>query len=123
MLFLYTASLGSYSLTYHEAVQYCVHIRLTDKCHQPMDPGPCLQSLIRWYYDPETHTCRRFEYGGCEGNRNRFLTVDHCISECGVDTNVVVPMTPDYRIPTSTQPTTTTPVQEKPKGRPRPIIT
>ncbi len=47
------------------------------------DPGPCLSYMTRWYFNTETRRCEQFVYGGCQGNRNKFLTERECISECG----------------------------------------
>jgi len=38
----------------------------------PRDPGPCISAMIRWHFSPIEERCIKFEYGGCEGNRNRF---------------------------------------------------
>ncbi|XP_075144622.1 uncharacterized protein LOC142219584 [Haematobia irritans] len=35
---------------------------------------------IRWYYDKGT--CRKFNYKGCNGNRNRFCTKEACLNRC-----------------------------------------
>ena len=45
-------------------------------------PGPCLSKITRYYYDKEEGKCREFIYGGCQGNKNRFLTLEHCQNEC-----------------------------------------
>ncbi|ETN82099.1 Kunitz/Bovine pancreatic trypsin inhibitor domain protein [Necator americanus] len=39
-------------------------------------------SLLRRYYDRYDHRCRRFYYGGCEGNENRFQTLEECSAAC-----------------------------------------
>ncbi|CAJ0563647.1 unnamed protein product, partial [Mesorhabditis spiculigera] len=48
----------------------------------PPDPGPCHQSLFRYYYDPATDECKRFNYGGCGGTLNRFLRRQQCRQKC-----------------------------------------
>ena len=35
-----------------------------------------------WYYDGSVKECRQFEYGGCEGNENRFNTQFECQATC-----------------------------------------
>ena len=55
----------------------------TDICSQPVDHGPCQKSLARWYYSATDSRCHQFPYGGCEGNRNRFMTEDLCMQQCG----------------------------------------
>ncbi|RCN37881.1 Kunitz/Bovine pancreatic trypsin inhibitor domain protein [Ancylostoma caninum] len=47
-----------------------------------MDRGTCVQFTIQWYYDRWDHRCRRFHYGGCEGNENRFSTLEECTAAC-----------------------------------------
>uniref|UniRef100_A0A3Q0R227 BPTI/Kunitz inhibitor domain-containing protein n=1 Tax=Amphilophus citrinellus TaxID=61819 RepID=A0A3Q0R227_AMPCI len=51
-------------------------------CHQPLDPGPCRQYVVRWYYNPEANTCAQYWYGGCQGNKNNFETEVNCRNTC-----------------------------------------
>ena len=51
-------------------------------CSLRKDAGPCLDYTALWYYDAETAICRRFLYGGCGGNRNRFGTARQCREHC-----------------------------------------
>uniref|UniRef100_A0A5S6QUU6 Papilin n=1 Tax=Trichuris muris TaxID=70415 RepID=A0A5S6QUU6_TRIMR len=53
-----------------------------DYCELPKNPGPCKGSHLRYYYDPAFDDCQLFYYGGCQGNRNNFGTVDVCRKEC-----------------------------------------
>lgn len=55
----------------------------TDVCLLSVEPGPCRKSLGRWYYDSAKARCIYFAYGGCEGNANRFMTQEECMSHCG----------------------------------------
>ena len=52
-------------------------------CNLPKDHGPCNKSVPRFYYDQETGRCTLFAYGGCQGNKNRFLTPWACRDTCG----------------------------------------
>uniref|UniRef100_A0A023GCE3 BPTI/Kunitz inhibitor domain-containing protein n=1 Tax=Amblyomma triste TaxID=251400 RepID=A0A023GCE3_AMBTT len=52
-------------------------------CEKKPDPGPCKASFPAWYFDSETGYCRRFVYGGCKGNGNRFPTCSKCMQACG----------------------------------------
>jgi len=54
-----------------------------DVCSLAADAGPCQKSLVRWYYSTSDRRCHEFVYGGCEGNDNRFVTEQQCISQCG----------------------------------------
>ena len=61
-----------------------------------MDPGPCLNSLARYSYNSVTGQCEEFQYGGCVGNRNRFMRIEQCEEECRVaPTTSVAPQTTD----------------------------
>uniref|UniRef100_A0A671N3F0 BPTI/Kunitz inhibitor domain-containing protein n=1 Tax=Sinocyclocheilus anshuiensis TaxID=1608454 RepID=A0A671N3F0_9TELE len=51
-------------------------------CRQGLDPGPCREYRVMWYYDPEANACAQFWYGGCQGNSNRFETEDLCQNVC-----------------------------------------
>lgn len=55
---------------------------ITNRCHLPADPGPCNETSSRWYYDASSHICKQFSYGGCEGNENRFQTLNDCSRFC-----------------------------------------
>ncbi len=47
-----------------------------------MESGPCTETQARWFYDPESHTCLPFVYGGCNGNKNRFKNYELCMRFC-----------------------------------------
>ncbi|XP_077562264.1 kappaPI-actitoxin-Ael3a-like [Haemaphysalis longicornis] len=52
-------------------------------CYLPKDSGVCYAFFPSFYYDSATRTCRRFIYGGCMGNENRFTSFEECTSVCG----------------------------------------
>ncbi|XP_031437429.1 kunitz-type protease inhibitor 1-like isoform X2 [Clupea harengus] len=51
-------------------------------CTEPPMTGPCRASMTRWYYDPLSRHCHRFNYGGCNGNENNFEGEPSCMDMC-----------------------------------------
>ncbi|XP_021513098.1 collagen alpha-3(VI) chain isoform X2 [Meriones unguiculatus] len=54
----------------------------TDICKLPRDAGTCKEFKLLWYYDMEDKSCKRFWYGGCGGNENRFKAQEECERVC-----------------------------------------
>lgn len=52
-------------------------------CNLEPDVGACRGAYRRFYYNPSKQACEAFEYGGCRGNQNNFLTNEICMSTCG----------------------------------------
>ncbi|WP_437673982.1 BPTI/Kunitz domain-containing protein [Sorangium sp. So ce131] len=52
------------------------------RCTLPADPGICDAYFPMYYHDAETGVCRPFIYGGCDGNKNRFETIEECQAAC-----------------------------------------
>lgn len=52
-------------------------------CTLPIDAGPCFDSLVQWRYDADTRACVSFMYTGCNGNANRFASIEECERACG----------------------------------------
>lgn len=61
---------------------YILFVISDEGCSQPLDPGPCRQYIVKWYYDPEANACAQFWYGGCQGNANSFETEVNCRNSC-----------------------------------------
>lgn len=57
------------------------HIFL-DACDQPKTEGPCKGNYTRHFFDKEGESCVEFQYGGCKGNNNNFLTGRECEQRC-----------------------------------------
>jgi hypothetical protein len=49
-------------------------------CGLPFDPGPCRAAIP--VYAMVAGDCVERTYGGCEGNGNRFSTLEECIATC-----------------------------------------
>ncbi|EFO21902.1 kunitz/Bovine pancreatic trypsin inhibitor domain-containing protein [Loa loa] len=58
----------------------------SDPCELPVVRGKGNQTIIRWYADPNDHSCTRecktFIYKGLKGNQNNFLTKEECEQQC-----------------------------------------
>ena len=46
-----------------------------DICSLPLVKGPCEALGFSWGFDNKLNKCRKFEYGGCDGNANSFRYV------------------------------------------------
>lgn len=57
-----------------------------DPCSLEQQMGPCRASMDRFYFNGDK--CERFIYGGCEGNKNNFKTVEECRQKCGSGSSV-----------------------------------
>lgn len=53
-------------------------------CMEETDVGPCRGDFQRWAFNSKELSCIPFEYGGCRGNRNNFLTFKECSNNCGI---------------------------------------
>ncbi|KAH9518998.1 hypothetical protein Btru_008873 [Bulinus truncatus] len=51
-------------------------------CTLPAVKGPCRMLLYRFFYNTATGACEQFEFGGCEGNSNNFVSVEDCNTAC-----------------------------------------
>jgi hypothetical protein len=54
-----------------------------DTCSLPLNIGTCKNgSVSRWFFDKNTGRCQIFEYSGCQGNENNFITLKDCLATC-----------------------------------------
>ncbi|XP_054267798.1 spondin-1-like isoform X2 [Macrosteles quadrilineatus] len=52
-------------------------------CSLPPHPGRCPGPMVtRFFYNPKLEDCAEFEWTGCRGNRNRFLSREECRTAC-----------------------------------------
>ncbi|KHJ44677.1 Kunitz/Bovine pancreatic trypsin inhibitor domain protein [Trichuris suis] len=51
-------------------------------CMHPSDSGPCRARHTRWFFDLEDRKCKKFIYGGCQGNSNNFESKQECEEKC-----------------------------------------
>ncbi|XP_043923258.1 kunitz-type protease inhibitor 2-like isoform X2 [Protopterus annectens] len=53
-----------------------------ESCAAAKVVGPCRASMPRWYFNAETHDCEPFIYGGCQGNKNNYMSKELCMEKC-----------------------------------------
>lgn len=51
-------------------------------CDAPVEVGPCKARIRSFYYDSDRNDCLEFNYGGCQGNGNRFQSRKECLNNC-----------------------------------------
>lgn len=59
--------------------EYTINV---DLCDEKDERGPCSNYTVKWYYNKDEQKCRRFWYGGCDGNANRFDDEQECQDVC-----------------------------------------
>ncbi|XP_055613416.1 papilin-like isoform X1 [Uranotaenia lowii] len=73
---------GNRFSSHEQCERVCGEYRGIDVCREAKDSGPCDEEHPRFYFDSRTRRCHEFNYSGCEGNGNRFVTIDECESTC-----------------------------------------
>ncbi|KAJ7379648.1 hypothetical protein OS493_014044 [Desmophyllum pertusum] len=63
-----------------EAANNCSN--LDDSCLLPEDSGPCRAAFKRYFFDKKNGQCKQFIYGGCQGNKNNFPSLEDCQLKC-----------------------------------------
>ncbi|MFH4974442.1 hypothetical protein AB6A40_001151 [Gnathostoma spinigerum] len=66
----------------HDIIETTTHQPTSDICSLPADVGPCRTPTPAYYYDSALGSCVEFTYGGCEGNNNRFESMEECQNAC-----------------------------------------
>ena len=42
----------------------------------------CMGYFPKWYFDSKVNKCKKFIYGGCQGNGNNFESIRECERTC-----------------------------------------
>lgn len=53
-----------------------------DTCLMPKRKGNCRALLQRWRYNSDSKDCEEFNFGGCDGNANNFMSYKQCMTVC-----------------------------------------
>ena len=82
--FRYSGCLGNANRFPTEAAcqETCRPRREQPLCQKPKAEGGCLENYPRWFFNKETGVCEQFQYSGCAGNNNRFMSERECTSAC-----------------------------------------
>uniref|UniRef100_A0A2R8PIS2 Tissue factor pathway inhibitor n=1 Tax=Callithrix jacchus TaxID=9483 RepID=A0A2R8PIS2_CALJA len=62
-------------------------------CAFKADDGPCKAWMKRYFFNVFTRQCEEFIYGGCEGNRNRFDSLEECEETCAIGNGKMIKTT------------------------------
>ncbi|XP_076025273.1 protein AMBP-like [Genypterus blacodes] len=67
-------------------------LRKPEDCQVAADPGPCFGLFPRFFYNSTSMSCVMFNYGGCLGNQNNFVTERECLQSCRTEAVCRLPM-------------------------------
>ncbi|XP_078391912.1 collagen alpha-6(VI) chain-like [Cetorhinus maximus] len=56
--------------------------KVLNVCELNVASGSCYSYNLKWFFDATEQVCKRFWYGGCGGNKNRFDTRKECEALC-----------------------------------------
>lgn len=65
-----------------DCIDSCVKPKQKSVCLLPKIVGNCDQRLHLWYYDFKDGKCKPMVYSGCNGNLNRFESLEACEYTC-----------------------------------------
>uniref|UniRef100_A0A3Q3JJR9 Tissue factor pathway inhibitor n=1 Tax=Monopterus albus TaxID=43700 RepID=A0A3Q3JJR9_MONAL len=60
----------------------CQKLKPEAVCFSPVDRGTCHGAEKRFAYNTMTKRCQMFQYSGCGGNENNFMSRRHCNKKC-----------------------------------------
>ncbi|KAG5272294.1 hypothetical protein AALO_G00163850 [Alosa alosa] len=66
--------------------------RGTESCQAAPDSGPCFGMSPRFHYNSSLMACQVFNYGGCLGNQNNFMTEKECLQSCRTEAACRLPI-------------------------------
>ncbi|XP_066141086.1 papilin isoform X3 [Euwallacea fornicatus] len=83
--FIFSGCGGNGNRYYSEedCLRRCGPYRGQDICSLGQEPGPCKDYNVKYYFNRNVGRCEQFVYGGCQGNGNRFSSVEECEHYCG----------------------------------------
>ncbi len=58
-------------------------------CLQSVQSGSCQHNYPAYYYDRQSAICKPFVWSGCDGNSNRFLTLQQCEQTCYIYRDII----------------------------------
>lgn len=64
------------------SVGLCLWCVVDDPCALPIDVGSCEGQHPHYFYDQSSDTCQLFYFSGCQGNANRFSSLEDCETKC-----------------------------------------
>ncbi|PWS22500.1 hypothetical protein DKP78_18060, partial [Enterococcus faecium] len=56
--------------------------KIPQVCRFPKDVGPCRALHKKYFFNMTSMQCEIFFYGGCQGNENRFDSMESCLEYC-----------------------------------------
>ncbi|WKY03580.1 hypothetical protein Q1695_004938 [Nippostrongylus brasiliensis] len=65
-----------------EKASEAVGTKEADVCGLKLETGPCRAAFPKYGYSKENKSCVEFTYGGCNGNGNKFKTLEECQKAC-----------------------------------------
>ncbi|KAM5298500.1 protein AMBP [Ctenodactylus gundi] len=65
-----------------------------DSCQLGYSAGPCLGLFKRYFYNGSSMACEIFQYGGCLGNGNNFVSEKECLQTCRTVAACNLPIVP-----------------------------
>lgn len=63
---------------------HCLFVVSVGICMESTEQGPCRGMYQRWAFMAQKGMCVPFQYGGCRGNKNNFITQEDCMNTCSV---------------------------------------